>query len=131
MKLNAKIDTAPVYVNDATIHVRSAKSNRSFGMIFSFELDRYRRTNGLANATEDELADNIDYRIAREKINTALIAKILIAGWENIEDEDGTPLAFTPENAERLMENDDLFLAIIQGVYSDELFRCPDADAKK
>lgn len=131
LKLQRKLDTAPVTVGDAVIHVKSAKHNRSFGMIFSFELDRWRRANGLAEATEDELADSLDYRIARERINSSLIAKLLIVGWENIQLDDGLPLEFSEENAKLLMEDDEIFVEVIQAVYSDELFRSPATDAKK
>lgn len=48
--------------------------------------------------------DQITTRIGDGTLDDAALVRQLLAGWREVMDQDGTPLAHTPENLDRLLD---------------------------
>lgn len=93
---------------------RAGGSNSKFLKVLEIKSKPYRRQ--LQNETIDpKIADNILMEV---------FAETVVLGWENVEEENGTPMPFTKENCLRLFRDlPDLFADIREQASRAALFK--------
>ena len=71
-----------------------------------------------------DLADELEQRIAADEIAIAVAAECLVAGWVGLLDEEGEPIACTPETALELLQgHPEIADRVVRFAYREENFR--------
>lgn len=61
---------------------------------------------------------NMDEKIAADLVKQAIANKILL-GWENLEEDDGTPIVYSPQKALQLFQESNDFLEMVRAAADD------------
>jgi hypothetical protein len=107
----------------APINIRVARAggaNRKFEKVADIKLKPYRR----------QIQQGLISNAAVEKLLVEIYAESVVIGWENVEDADGNPMAFSVENCVKLLTDlPDLFKDIQDQAQRGAIFRDDIAEA--
>jgi hypothetical protein len=90
-------------------YVAPVKGELAGGTPFEFEAVFRRLTNSELGALNDKV---------RAGMSDAEVVGRVLAGWNHVQNDDGEPLAFTPENLFRLLNVAGVQAAVIEAFYT-------------